>query len=375
MDSKSTNDLTDALNGSASAGLVVQSYCTQVLNQPDIGIPSSLTDQLPPINKYLADARTHANDYLNTVQPQIIAVVTDVGGYSQQFAAFYGLINQKLQDWSGGNQGAKAEALALLQQLQSGIDTRKQNIDKVRDLVGTFRTNVNQDASNFNTAVTRADVVIGGDQGAIAQLQNSIDELDKQIGGAATGVALSGLAIIGGIFVVAVGAVAGFVTAGTSTPVVIGGVALIVAGVAGLTASSIVLAKLIDTKAGLLQQKTQLQADLTFLHNFKSTVGQLASSAEAASTQLNNVYNAWTILGKDMGNVVTSVSNARSFSELPVVVQAYLDSANRQWATVQQNVQTIENQMSGVQTSVLKDNSGNLTSLNSDVLNGLAKAA
>lgn len=375
QDNTSTKELGDALTGSASAGLIVQSYCNQVLQQPDIILPASVIDKLPPVNTYLKDARSHADSYLRTVQPKIIQVVTDVGGYSDQFTSFYMLINDRLQDWKGGDQSAKDDAVALLQQLQNAIDEKKQNVIFVTNDIGSFLSNVNADTSNFNTASSRADVVILGSEGVLASLDQQIGELDKQIAGAATGVALSGLAILGGVFVVCVGAVASFVTAGTSIPVVIGGVALIVAGAAGLTASSIVLANAINTKGNLLQQKAELNASLKFLHDFKSTMGQLSSSASMAATQLTNMQNAWTILGNNMGNVVKALDNARTYDQLPITVQAYLNTANKQWTTVQKNVQTIEQQMTGVQTTVLKNSSGQLMPLNSTSINNVAKAA
>ncbi|MFL9861062.1 HBL/NHE enterotoxin family protein [Paraburkholderia madseniana] len=374
LDNAAVNDLNSAVAQSASAGLLVQNYCTQIAQQPIIVIPDSVKAKLPPINDYLKTAQGNANDYLTNIEPRIIAVVTDVGGYATEFTTFFTLINGKINDWKGGSPTARTEALALLSQLQTDLQAKRTNVDGVQKSILTFQSKVNIDVSNFNEASSKADVVIGGDQGALAELDYQVGEMDKRIGGAAAGVALSGLTIIGGGLMIAAGAIASFITAGTSTPLVVAGVAVVVVGAAGLTASSIVLANLIQAKANLLSDKAQLQADLVFLKNFKSTVGTLSDVAGTTSQQLTNMGNAWGLLNGNLGNVITSVGNAQSYSSLPVVVQAYLDTASSQWQTVQGNVSTIEAQMTGVKTKVLANSQGGLGTLDKRALENLRAA-
>ena len=217
--------------------------------------------------------------------------------------------------------------------------------------------------------------MIGGDQGALAELDRQVDDMNKRIAGAATGVALSGLTVIGGGLMIAAGAIASFITAGTSTPLIIAGVAVVAVGAAGLTASSIVLAKLIEAKSSLLSEKAQLNADLKFLRDFKGTVTTLSTSAQTASMQLTNMSNAWGILSGNLSNVVGSVSSAQTYSDLPIVVQAYLNTASSQWTQVLGNVTTIQTQMSGVQTKLLSGTGGSLAKLDQAALQNLAKAA
>jgi hypothetical protein len=374
LDNAATNDLGTAVAQSASAGLLVQSYCTQVAQQPVIVIPDSVKSKLPPINDYLQTAQSNASDYLTNIQPRIITVVTDVSGYSTEFTNFFTLITGKINDWKDGSSSAKQDALALLSQLQTDLQTKLTNVNGVRDSILTFQGKVNLDVSNFNTASSQADIIIGGDQGALADLDKQISDMNGRIAGAAVGVALSGLTVIGGALMIAAGAIASFITAGTSTPLVIAGVAVVVVGAAGLTASSLVLANLISAKAGLIEQQAQLNADLKFLKDFKSTVGTLSSAASTASQQLTNLSNAWGILSGNLTNVIGSVSNARTYSDLPVVVQAYLNTASSQWTDVKNSVTTIEQQMSGVQTKVLSNGQGGLGMLNTASLQALRAA-
>ena len=277
LDSAATNTLGDTTAKVGSSGLIVQSYCTLVAQQPTIDIPSSVASKLPPINDYLILARSNASDYLTKIQPQILIVVTDVAGYSAQFSQFSTIITGKINDWKGGSPGARQDALDLLQALQQALQAKLTNVNNVKVSLAGFQSKLNVDISNFNTASTTANTVIGGDQGAIAELKQPDRDMDGRIAGAATGVALSGLVIIGGALMIAAGAIATFLTAGVSTPLVVAGVVVVVVGAAGLTASSIVLAQLITAKAGLITQRATLDADLKFLTNFKSTMKTLGT--------------------------------------------------------------------------------------------------
>jgi hypothetical protein len=363
LDSNPTTNLGDTTAKAATSGVIVQSYCTLVAQQPAIVIPASVAAKLPPVNNYLTLAQTNASDYLTNIQPKILLVVTDVAGYSAQFSQFSTLITGKVNDWKGGSPTARQDALDLLQALQQALQAKLDNVNGVKFSLAGFQTKLNVDVSNFNTASSRADTVIGGDQGAIADLEGQISDMDKRIAGAATGIALSGLTIIGGALMIAAGSIASFITAGTSTPLVVAGVAIVVVGAAGLAASSIVLSQLIGAKAGLIEQKVQLDADLKFLTNFKSTMGTLGTAASEAATQINNMSNAWGLLSGNLGNIVGSIQQSRDYSQLPVVVQAYLNTAGAQWSQVQANTQIIQQQMTGVQLPKLPNNQLNTATL------------
>jgi non-hemolytic enterotoxin B/C len=377
-DSSDIQDLNSKVQASASSGLVVQGYCTQIMQQPSFVIPNTDTlKNFPDINGNLTIARGNASYYLNTVQPMIIGVISETRAYSQQFKGFQPLIIQRLDDWKNGSTQGRTDALALINQLKNDVDLKTASAKKVADEIGNFRTKLNGDISNFNTAITQATTLIqgtDGDGGALASLNDQLSDLDGKIAGASVGVALSGLTIIGGGLLIATGAIATFITAGTSAPMVAAGVAIVVVGAAGLTASSIVLANLISTKSNLLQQKQQLKDSVTFLTGLKSSLDPLNNLAQNASNEVNNMYNAWTFLGKNLGQVSSSLENADKYSQLPITVQAYLNTAYGQWDAVDQSIETIQNQMTGVTVETPKDANGNPVSL-TDTLNKLPKAA
>ncbi|MFY7884225.1 MAG: HBL/NHE enterotoxin family protein [Dolichospermum sp.] len=377
-DNSDIQDLNSNVQAFASSGLVVQAYCTQIMQQPSFVIPNTDTlTNFPDINGNLNIARENADYYLNRVQPMILGVISDTRAYSTQFKGFQPLIIQRLDDWKNGNDQARTDALALINQLKNDVDLQTASAKDVASKIGKFRTKLNGDISNFNTAITQATTLIqgtSGDGGVLAHLNDQLSELDGQIAGASVGVALSGLTIIGGGLLIATGAIATFITAGTSKPMVAAGVVIVIAGAAGLIASSIALANLISTKSSLLQQQQQLKDSVICLTGLKSSLEQLNNLAQNASNEVNNMYSAWTFLGENLGQVSTSLENADKYSKLPITVQAYLNTAYDRWDAVDRSMANIENKMTGVTVKTPKDANGNLVSL-TDTLNTLGKAA
>jgi non-hemolytic enterotoxin B/C len=365
-DNSSISSLTDAVQGSASAGLIVQTYANTILQQPDIPLPADLLAKIP-VDVFLKTARTHADNYLNNIQPGIIKTIQDVNGYSSQFSSFNNLIGQSIDTWKmGNNLSAKQEALELLKQLQIGLTSKQNNVILIGKDLGRLLTDLNGDVANFNTAVATADIEIGADSKAIHDLDDTISSFDSKIAGAASGVAISGLVAIGGGLLIVVGAGLTPFTAGASTGLIFAGAAVVVVGAGGLTASSVVLSSLISGKSDAVRLKAVLNSDLNALHLLKPAMVNLQSSASNAIVQVNNMANAWSILGGNLNNVIGSINDAQTYSDLPVIVQAYLNTANSQWADVKTVVQTINQQMTGVQTKILKDDKGQLMQLNSE---------
>jgi non-hemolytic enterotoxin B/C len=377
-DNSDIQDLNSNVQAFASSGLVVQAYCTQIMQQPSFVIPNTDTlKNFPDINGNLTIARENAGYYLNTVQPLIIRVIVETGAYSKSFKRFQPRIIQRLDAWQNGNAQGRTDALALINQLKNDVDLKTASAKEVAGKIGEFRTKLNGDISNFNTAITQATTLIqgtSGDGGVLAHLNDQISKLDGEIAVAAVGVALSGLTIIGGGILILVGGIGTLFTGGTTGLLAKVGVAVVVTGIAGLTSASVALAELISSKSNVLQQQQQLKDSVIFLTGLKSSLEPLNNLASEAANEVNNMYSAWTFLGQNLGQVSTCLENADKYSQLPISLQPNLDLAYDQWDAVDRSIANIETQMTGVEVKTPKDANGNLVSL-TDTLNELRKAA
>jgi non-hemolytic enterotoxin B/C len=337
------NTVNQANQAQASQGLIVQSYCTQMLQQPEVnfaGTPNLITYQTS-INDGLKRAKGNATYYLNTVQPMIIRNVANLDAYCDLYKAVPIILPEgsSQKDWS-----------EVLNAMKDQSQTYKDNANEVVRALQGLTTKLGGDSAFLIKTVGDLNNVVGGDNGVLAEIDKQLGTIESQIGGAIAGIVVSGLAIIGGVFITAVGAIASFVTAGTSAPLALLGVGIIAAGVGGTVASSIVLSKLLDAKGELLTKQVKLKAEVQLATGIKDAYSGLSQQASAAITATTQMANAWTGLELSLGTMISNLD--KGITSPSVLRRLFLAAANESYTTVKQDVTTIKLQMAGVQTKV-----------------------
>jgi hypothetical protein len=325
--------------GSISQGLVVQSYCNSVLAQPSVdftgftGLSSYQTD----INNGLVTAQGHANNYLSVIQPSIITNLSSISNYYALLGALPVALpaGTSVADWIS-NLNAVQSQIASYQSACQGIVTNLTNFD----------ISLGADAAFFASNVSKLNSAVNGDNGVLDTINDNLSTVDKEIAGCIAGTALSGLAILGGVFMIAVGGITDFITAGASTPLVMGGVAVLAIGIAGEVASAITLKNFYDQKASLLTQKSNLIAEVNLATGISSGYNQLSMQVKNAMTAVTQMSSAWTSLGADMGNMVTDLQ--KGIMAPDVLRTLFLTASNNLIPTVNTDITLIKSQMEGV---------------------------
>ncbi|OIQ27001.1 MAG: hypothetical protein BM564_13560 [Bacteroidetes bacterium MedPE-SWsnd-G2] len=324
-----------------SQGMALQSYCNSVLQQPNVDFSKfpNLVSYQKQINSGLATAKSHANNYLNVIQPQIIHNINDIDNYFQLLKSIPTSVP------SGSSKETWINALKAIEQ-QTTLYSNASNVI-VLDL-GQLNTNLGTDAASFSSTVSLLNAAVNGDNGVLDQLNHDISKVDGQIAGAIAGTALSGLAIIGGVFMIAVGAIADFFTAGTSTPLIVGGVAVLAIGIGGEVASAITLKNLYKEKTDMLQKKSTLTAEVNLALGMSSAYGQLKTQAQSAMAAATQMKSAWTSLGGDLSNMASDLNNGITSTD--ALRTLWLNTANNLIPTVEGDISTIKAQLAGIQT-------------------------
>ena len=133
----------------ASAGLVVQSYCTGIQQPPLLYLPDDVQAKMPDVNGYIKISQSNATKYLNEVQPQILSVITDIDGFSVMFPTFSKKINGYLEAWSTGSQDNKQKALDAIDALKKVIRGKSDSVKVVCTGIGNVETLFNTDVAHF----------------------------------------------------------------------------------------------------------------------------------------------------------------------------------------------------------------------------------
>lgn len=332
-----------AAKAQSSNALIVQNYALSVLAQPtvDLGGYSGLVQYQTEINKALGDAKDSAHNYLNVVLPKAIVTISDIDSYFQTQVAL-------TQAVAPGTDAQTAIALLKAVQDQStefqaqaaGVTT---DLQKLREQFGRSSADLSKGAHDLSIAVD-------GDNGVLASISSQLSDIDGKIDGAITGVVLSGLAIVGGIIMVGVGALAEAVTGGLATALVVGGIAVTAAGIGGEVGSSITLANLLDLKGNLLSERARLNAETTLAAGLSSGLSGLSASASAAATAAQSMANAWSLLGGDLGNLITDLQKGQT--TVDALRLLFATAAQGEVKVVQDDVKVIRNQLAGVNPTV-----------------------
>jgi non-hemolytic enterotoxin B/C len=340
---QSAQAIDTANKAQSSQALIIQAYANSVNEQPtvDFGSDAKLAAYQTQINAGLATAQGHANNYLNTIQPSIIQNIANIGNYY----ALYNAVADALP--AGSTEQQWVESLTALQ-VQSGQYQTAAN--GVVASLTTLHANLTSDSAAFATTVSELNTAVSGDNGVLDSINNQLSSIQGDIDGAIAGIVVSGLTIVGGGFMIAVGGIAEFVTAGTSTALVLGGVGLVATGIGGEVASAITLKNLNDTKANLLAQAAELTAEVKLAtgisSSYQSLVGQVNNAVQAATA----MENAWNSLSSDLGSLISDLQNGVQNADTLRTI--FLDAANTVVKTVVTDISTIKGQLAGVTTIV-----------------------
>jgi non-hemolytic enterotoxin B/C len=342
---KSAQQISKSNIDQTSQALIIQTYANSVNEQPPVDFSGdpTLAAYQTQINAGLTKAQGHATNYLNVIQPNIIQNITNIASYY----ALYNAVAATLP--VGSTEQQWIQSLTVLQQ-QAG--TYKSTANQVTTSLQTLSGELSTDAGSFATTVTELNTAVNGDNGVLASDKSELDSIQGKIDGAIAGIVLSGLAIVGGAFMIAVGGIADFVTAGTTTPLVVGGIGIVASGIGGEVASAITLKNLNDEKAKLLRDEANLTAEVKLATGISSGYQSLNNQVSSAVTAATQMANAWEFLMDDLGSMITDLHNGiQSAGQIRTL---WLTAANTEVQTVITQIATIQSQMAGVKSIVAK---------------------
>jgi non-hemolytic enterotoxin B/C len=325
-----------------SVGLKVQSYCESVLEQPEVDFAGFKNEKLKTsqqqVNAGLATAKDHATTYLRTIQPAIILNVSNISNY-------YALHNAIPATLPPG--ATTREWVEALQAMKDQADDFMRHSRDIAGMIGKFHGDLTTDVASFASVVSALNAVVNGDNGVLQDLERQSADIQGKIDGCIAGIVVSGLAIVGGAFMVAVGAIADFVTAGTTTPLIIAGVAVIAAGAGGEVAASLTLAGLQKAQASILTQKAQLAEEVRLAQGMSVGYASLRDGAREAVQAAGAMQNAWQYLSSDLGALSDDLE--KGIKSTDVVRKLFLNAAGTVVKTVVVDTEIIKTQMTGVQ--------------------------
>lgn len=350
----------NAIKKELSQGLIAQNYCNAVLVQPkvDFSTVSELKDLQDSINNTLSQAQKHAKDYLSNVSSPVVRLLPSLEHYFTQYASIPIVLPEGSteEEWIQGLIAVKS----ISEKNEHDIDAILPAMER---LIGDFKG----DSINFSDLAFLVNEKLSGDSGELVILKKDLDSIDLQIAGSGVAIAFGSLAVVGGVFMIVVGAVADFVTAGTNPEFVISGVVAVVAGVGAVTGAAISLRGALEQKWSLLAKQTSLNAEVALITGIGTSLNSLSVQANEAYEALRQLKQTWTNISNHIGELTSDLkSGVLTAGEIRTM---FLTEANDDIVKLQEDIHVIKEQITGVEVKKLTTNESLLTYVDQMILN------
>jgi Bacillus haemolytic enterotoxin (HBL) len=324
----------------SSAKLVVDAYCSTVLEQPALAI-----DKVPELSGHQVTAKQNATNWQTTVAPLLIQTNTDLLDFAHNFSSFYNPLYTLAQNIDAGNN--RAQFIQGLQILTGNIQDKQTRSQNALDKLTGFRALVITDQANFTADIATGNSVYEGDQGLIQQLQNRNDALQSAMSQDLTIIGLGATAVVVGGLAIAVGLLAEIPTAGASTVIVAAGI-VFVAG--GSVAMGLAGKNYTDSAKEYAQNLTTIaqdQAEIAALHGAGDQLTKLVTANQGAVGALDTMVKTWQTLGTEFNGVIDQLQHHVNPDDGPWLVSE-LATAKLEWDDVTATAELINQQCSNV---------------------------
>ena len=232
-----------------------------------------------------------------------------------------------------------------------------ENKVKIANLITKMESLVKQfgnDSINLNLLVINVSKILDDDAGELEKIKDELSGIEKEIAGLGVTVAFEALGILGGVFIVVAGAVADFITTGTTPELVITGVVMIATGVGTLTASSISLSQCLERKRDLLIQERSLSSESETLAGIDSTLQNLSNQAKNACDALYQMKQVWTDMYGCFDNLIADLK--AGIISVEEVRSTFVKLAKEEAIVIMQYITVIKGQLSGINVKELDKN-------------------
>jgi hypothetical protein len=329
-----STDIKAGMTNSMSASVMLQTYTNTVLQTPIIKLdPSVDTDSKSTVVEDLpvhqALAQTNAQNYLNKVNPLIISTVADVIGFGNLWNAEYATLYALAQNISQGN---NAQTFTTgMNNLIAKTQNAEANTQPVIDALNAFLPLIQTDDRNLKQDYNNVGIALGGEGGAITQLENQLQAYNDAMNKDMAIIAAGATADIVGALMIVVGLLAEIETAGLATGLVVAGIA-VVAG--GTTAMGVAGADYTKSQQAYKSTLTTLNADkqvYTLSSQASKTVASLVDAISQGISAVESLQKGWGSLQADFNQVVQALEQADDPS-LGSWLTDLLSAANTDWA-------------------------------------------
>ena len=319
----------DGMGATMNAATRITMYANVMLKQPDITL-----QELPNLPQHQQIARTHAETWLSTIWPEIIAVTKDIISYAQIFSTAYKELDGLVDRLKKGDEKAKDHFKMLLTDVLL-VGYQKANISRVASMADTFRQTLDEDSKNFTSDSETAKLAYTREKGQLAQLQTEEEAAQAEVKTLHTELIAAAAALAA---LVAAMAAVSFFTFGIGSFALAAGIVAATATENKLQAAySAAVKNEYDLQVQIQQQQIEL-AKLNVVRN--QLTGFFGGTTESAGAA-QSVASGWDALGDDLNDLIKKLDKI-SPQEAAIVIRTQLSASHAEWEVVLKQARVLE---------------------------------
>ena len=338
-------NLHKALTQSQADSAVVKMYVTAVLEQQDI--VQKIVPDLPSIQ---AGAREVATRWNKVVIPKSTQTVSDLIAFANQWNAYsnhmlsYAHTISNSVSTTAEKEAARRNLDAMLGQVYDAVEAKETNATQASLIVSDFNSDLTKNNKDFSVALTKLRDAYAGKDGAMQKYEDEIRDLGHGIAKDATLIAISGLVAAGGVAMILVGGVADFITAGTSTPVVLAGIGLAAGSLVPIIGATMDMAGKIHDVVEVYKEQSEAKQNYAAVQVAIPQLSCLGNKCSDAVESSSHLKSLWLTLKNDVTQLRKDIQaiNPGDYSVLHSIEYAKTD-----WETCLKIAQTIQLNTSG----------------------------
>ncbi len=326
-----------------SQSLIVHSYCQKLLMQPPInfGDASQFKYSEDKINAGLKKAQDNARFYMDKLRPKMIEVLANVRFFAVQMRALGEAVRKA---------DSMAKILNCIKYPLASAQKYEQEAKDVAEGLNKFEKQVADDTAFYQGIVDELNALINGEEELLHRYQTQLKKIEEEIIPSSILVAGGVLGILSGAFLIAVGTISSFVTAGTSMKIAAVGGAIVLGGIAATAGGSISLANLLDQKSALVNSINTVKQQAKVAREYVTAFGDLRQGATDSVQAAQQMINGWNQLAADLKSLYDLLSETSSADDISLAQEIFAPSIDEQMNSIMGKTDIISAQMAGVTT-------------------------
>jgi hypothetical protein len=226
----------------------------------------------------------------------------------------------------------------------------EQEAKDVAEGLNKFEKQVADDTAFYQGIVDELNALINGEEELLHRYQTQLKKIEEEIIPSSILVAGGVLGILSGAFLIAVGTISSFVTAGTSMKIAAVGGAIVLGGIAATAGGSISLANLLDQKSALVNSINTVKQQAKVAREYVTAFGDLRQGATDSVQAAQQMINGWNQLAADLKSLYDLLSETSSADDISLAQEIFAPSIDEQMNSIMGKTDIISAQMAGVTT-------------------------